>query len=77
MSCSNGGQVQTECCAGEISERAREVVETLGLADDGGNCNGGLEAIGEGDGGDQGGEEGAGEGGGVEEGGEDGHCALC
>ncbi len=58
MSCSNGGQVQTECCAGEISERAREVVETLGLADDGGNCNGGLEAIGEGDGGDQGGEEG-------------------
>ncbi len=73
MSRSDRRQVETEGRAGQVRERAREVVETLGLGDYGGDRDGRLEGVGEGDGGDKGGEEGAGEGGGVQEGGEDGH----
>ena len=74
MACSDRWQVQTECRARQVSERAGEVVETLGLSDNGGDSDGRLEGVGEGDGGDEGGEEGAGEGGGMQKGGEDGHC---
>lgn len=76
MSCTDRRQIQTEGRAGQVRERAREVVEALGLGDYGGDGYGRLEGVGEGDRGDEGGEEGAGEGGGVEEGGEDGHSLF-
>ena len=41
LSCSDGRQVETQGCTREVSERAREVVEALGLGDDGGDRDGG------------------------------------
>lgn len=76
MSCPDCRQIQTEGRAGQVRERAGEVVEAFGLGNYGGDGDGRLEGVGEGDGRDEGGEEGAGEGGGMEEGGENGHCLL-
>lgn len=74
MPCPDRRQIQTEGRAGQVRERAGEVVEALRLGDYGGDGDGRLEGVGKGDGGDEGGEEGAGEGGGVKKGGKDGHC---
>lgn len=67
------GQGQRQRGAGEVRERAGEVVEALGLEGDGGEGDGGLEAVGEGDGGGERAQEGRAVGGQAEEGGCQGH----
>lgn len=43
---SEGGEVERERCAGEVGEGAGEVVEALGLGEDGGDGDGALEGVG-------------------------------
>ena len=73
MAGADGGEVEAEGGAGEVGEGAGQVVEAFGLGCDGGDGDEGLEAVGEGDGGDEGGEEGVGEVGCAEEGGDECH----
>ena len=70
---SDGREVEGEGGAGEVGEGAGEVVEFLGLGEDGGDGDGALDGVGEADGGDERAQEGGGEVRGLEEGGEEGH----